>query len=97
MKASKPTVITMSPIVSIKPPSAPATIGRKDGGGLRTDQPGDHGPIKPSNPDNVSQNVNPQRPPMPDPQVAPAPSAAVRPVVNPPAPGPASPSPPLVP
>jgi hypothetical protein len=58
---------------------------------------GDNGPIKPQNPANVLQNINPQMPAAPDPQAAPGPARVVRPVVEPPAPGPAQPPPPLVP
>jgi hypothetical protein len=58
---------------------------------------GDDGPIKPSDPSNVAQNPSPPTPTFPDSQVAPGTSTVVRPVVQPPAPGSAQPSPPLVP
>lgn len=50
------------------------------------------GPRRPQNqnPTDAFGNFNPQLPAQPDPQVAPAPSAAVRPVVDPPKASPAN-------
>jgi hypothetical protein len=94
-----PKLINLAPIVSIKPP-APAP-SRNDAAarnaGLRTDLPGDHGPIKPSDPKNVLGNPTAPLAPLQDPNVKPVPSAPYRPVVNPPEPGPAAPAAPLVP
>jgi hypothetical protein len=93
-----PKLINLNPIVTIKPP--PAAPSRNDAGGrngLRTDLPGDHGPIKPSDPKNVLGNPTAPLAPLQDPNVKPVPSAPYRPVVNPPEPGPAAPAAPLVP
>lgn len=51
------------------------------------------GPINPQNqnPNDAFGNFSPQWPALPDIQVVPAPPAAVRPVVDPPAPGPVAP------
>jgi hypothetical protein len=55
------------------------------------------GYIAPRDPANVIQNTNPLPPALPDPQVAPTPTAAHRPVASPPAPGPLGSASPLVP
>jgi hypothetical protein len=81
-----PKLINLNPIVSIKPPAAPSRNDAGGRNGLRTDQPGDHGPIKPSDPTNVLQNPTAPLAPLQDPNVKPVPIAPYRPVVNPPAP-----------
>ncbi len=86
-----PKLINLNPIVSIKPPSAAPSRNAGVQNGLRTNLPGDHGPITPSDPKNVLENPTAPLAPLQDPNVKPMPSAPYRPVVNPTEPGPAAP------